>query len=121
MQCPRCQRDNRAERRFCSGCGAELRQVCSRCGFANDPADQFCGGCGTSLAETASVVDPQRSAPPDLRASAPRAYTPRHLAEKILTSRIALEGERKQVTVLFVDVSGSRASPKSSIPRTSTG
>jgi predicted amidophosphoribosyltransferase len=40
MQCPRCQRDNRAERRFCSGCGAELRQVCSRCGFANDPADQ---------------------------------------------------------------------------------
>jgi class 3 adenylate cyclase/tetratricopeptide (TPR) repeat protein len=106
MQCPRCQRDNRAERRFCSGCGAELRQVCSRCGFANDPADQFCGGCGTSLAGTASVVDLQRSAPPDLRASAPRAYTPRHLAEKILTSRIALEGERKQVTVLFVDVSG---------------
>jgi class 3 adenylate cyclase/tetratricopeptide (TPR) repeat protein len=106
MQCPRCQRDNRAERRFCSGCGAELRQVCSRCGFANDPADQFCGGCGTSLAGAESVVDLQRSAPPDLRASAPRAYTPPHLAEKILTSRSALEGERKLVTVLFVDVSG---------------
>ena len=38
---------------------------------------------------------------------APAAYTPKHLAEKILTSRSALEGERKQVTVLFADVKGS--------------
>src|SRR5216117_2343968 len=37
----------------------------------------------------------------------PRAYTPQHLAEKILTTRAALEGERKQVTVLFADVKGS--------------
>ena len=37
----------------------------------------------------------------------PRAYTPKHLADKILTSRAALEGERKQVTVLFADVKGS--------------
>jgi class 3 adenylate cyclase/tetratricopeptide (TPR) repeat protein len=37
----------------------------------------------------------------------PRAYTPKHLAEKILTSRSALEGERKQVTILFADVKGS--------------
>jgi class 3 adenylate cyclase len=40
-------------------------------------------------------------------ARAPAAYTPKHLAEKILTSRAALEGERKQVTVLFADVKGS--------------
>jgi class 3 adenylate cyclase len=37
----------------------------------------------------------------------PRAYTPHHLAEKILSSRAALEGERKQVTVLFADMKGS--------------
>src|SRR6059036_1623251 len=47
---------------------------------------------------------------PELRfreALDPRSYTPHHLAEKILTSRVALEGERKQVTVLFADVKGS--------------
>jgi class 3 adenylate cyclase/tetratricopeptide (TPR) repeat protein len=40
-------------------------------------------------------------------ARAPRDYTPRHLAEKILRSRSALEGERKRVSVLFADVKGS--------------
>ena len=42
-----------------------------------------------------------------MQQSDPRSYTPKHLAEKILTSRSALEGERKQVTVLFADVKGS--------------
>jgi class 3 adenylate cyclase/tetratricopeptide (TPR) repeat protein len=42
-----------------------------------------------------------------LRFASPQAYTPRRLAEKILTSRAALEGERKVVTVLFADVRGS--------------
>src|SRR5207247_3087817 len=37
----------------------------------------------------------------------PDSYTPRHLAERILTSRAALEGERKQVTILFADLKGS--------------
>jgi class 3 adenylate cyclase len=41
------------------------------------------------------------------RFTAPDAYTPKHLAEKILTSKAALEGERKQVTVLFADLKGS--------------
>jgi class 3 adenylate cyclase/tetratricopeptide (TPR) repeat protein len=104
MQCPRCQRDNRADRRFCAACGAELPQPCPRCGFANDPADRFCGGCGAPLADAVSPTGKPPAADP--RTSAPQAYTPRHLAEKILTSRSALEGERKQVTVLFVDVSG---------------
>src|SRR5919198_103969 len=45
--------------------------------------------------------------PPTEQARAPLAYTPQHLAEKILTSRSALEGERKQVTVLFADLKGS--------------
>src|SRR5262249_2779522 len=46
------------------------------------------------------------AAPPAAPERAPLAYTPKHLAEKILTSRSALEGERKQVTVLFADVAG---------------
>jgi class 3 adenylate cyclase len=62
-----------------------------------NPADNaFCEGCGHRLVQEAPIVSPP-----------PGSYTPRHLAEKILSSRRALEGERKQVTVLFVDVKSS--------------
>src|SRR5439155_17928973 len=60
------------------------------------PTAKFCPECAAPLA-----AKPQAAAPD------PRTYTPQHLAEKILTSRAALEGERKQVTVLFADVKGS--------------
>jgi class 3 adenylate cyclase/tetratricopeptide (TPR) repeat protein len=81
-------------------------RCCAACGTANQVDENFCGACGAALAQEAD--DPPRGmphhAPPD-----PRAYTPRHLADKILTSRAALEGERKQVTVLFADIHGSLA------------
>jgi class 3 adenylate cyclase/tetratricopeptide (TPR) repeat protein len=59
-----------------------------------------------------NAVDPGREAPQPFGGEAverprPAPYTPRHLAEKILQSRSALEGERKQVTVLFADLKGS--------------
>src|SRR5262249_27686619 len=60
----------------------------------------FCGNCGTPLATPGA---PSLT----LHTVAPQSYTPRHLAEKILTSRPVLEGERKQVTVLFADLKGS--------------
>ncbi|HTG13235.1 MAG TPA: zinc ribbon domain-containing protein, partial [Candidatus Eisenbacteria bacterium] len=101
MQCSACQTENREGRRFCTKCGGPLAVACAACGFANDPTDQFCGGCGAPLRA------PPREAPPKF--ASPDAYTPRHLAEKILTSKASLEGERKQVTVLFVDVSGFTA------------
>src|SRR5438034_2780579 len=71
---------------------------CPSCGHANRAAAKFCEECGTRLASAAAPAEPPR---------APRDSTPRHLAEKILGSRAALEGERKQVTVLFADVKGS--------------
>src|SRR5262245_10767416 len=96
MQCSRCQQENRAGRKFCSECGTPLALACPACGFSNEPGEKFCGGCGTSLvALTAPGF------------AAPEIYTPKHLAEKILTSKAALEGERKQVTVLFADLKGS--------------
>ena len=98
MQCPRCQHDNREGRRFCSKCGAALAAACSSCGFTNEPGDEFCGGCGARLGA------PQ---PAQGKFTSPDTYTPKHLAEKILTSRSALEGERKQVTVLFADLKDS--------------
>ena len=98
MQCPRCQHDNREGRRFCSECGGSLALACAACGFSNEPGEKFCGGCGQALLSSREGTS---------KAVAPESYTPKHLAEKILTSKAALEGERKQVTVLFADLKGS--------------
>ena len=100
MKCPKCKADNREGRRFCAECGASLAVACSSCGFSNEPGEKFCGGCGQALEVAAAPV------PAPMFAS-PQSYTPKHLAEKILTSKGALEGERKQVTVLFADLKGS--------------
>ncbi|HUO65508.1 MAG TPA: adenylate/guanylate cyclase domain-containing protein [Terriglobales bacterium] len=96
MTCPRCQAKGRDGIRFCESCGASLAAICRQCGAAVTPGAGFCGACGTSLA----------AARPD-RFASPGSYTPQHLAERILTSRSALEGERKQVTVLFCDLANS--------------
>ena len=97
MHCPRCQHENLAGVRFCGECGARLESVCAACGATNPPANKFCGQCGGSLTPPGATS----------KVPSPQAYTPKHLAEKILTSKSALEGERKQVTVLFADMKGS--------------
>ncbi|MBI2176732.1 MAG: AAA family ATPase, partial [Candidatus Tectomicrobia bacterium] len=99
MQCPRCQAENREGRRFCAECGASLAFPCPACGFSNEPGEKFCGGCGQPL----GAVPPTAES----KFASPHSYTPKHLAEKILTSRSALEGERKQVTVFFCDIANS--------------
>src|SRR3954469_10996371 len=107
MQCSRCQAENREGRRFCGECGAALALVCPACGFWNDGGEKFCGGCGAPLAAApapSSQPGPPRPAP---RYTSPQSYTHQHLAERIISSRGALEGERKQVTVLFADLKGS--------------
>ena len=98
MQCPRCQHENRDGRRFCSKCGTALAAACLACGFTNEPGDEFCGGCGARLGAPLSA---------QTKPMGPETYTPGHLAEKILTSKAALEGERKQVTALFADLKSS--------------
>jgi class 3 adenylate cyclase/tetratricopeptide (TPR) repeat protein len=76
--------------------------LCAACRHINRPNAKFCEECG---APQATAPSPSAAVPaPD-----PRAYTPRHLAERILTSRAAVQGERKAVTVLFADVQGSMA------------
>jgi len=97
MQCPQCGHDNAVEMKFCGECGTRLTVLCRGCGARNAPAQKFCGECGARLEPDAT----SRQLP------TPDAYTPKHLAEKILTSKTALEGERKQITVLFADLKGS--------------
>ncbi len=108
MRCGRCQTDNIPDALFCTECGATLRAGCAACGTANAPAAKFCRRCGRALGAATPAPLPA-AGPPRRHAGAPEPYTPPHLVEKVLTSRSALEGERKQVTVLFADVKGSPA------------
>jgi predicted ATPase/class 3 adenylate cyclase len=104
MRCPHCQHENREGARFCAACGSAFASQCPACGSLPPPGAAFCDHCGTPLSGTTTAITPPPLAP---RPQVPQAYTPTHLAEKILTSRAALEGERKQVTVLFADLKGS--------------
>jgi class 3 adenylate cyclase len=97
MRCPNCGFENPAGMKFCGQCATPLTGPCPACGFANPPGFAYCGQCATPLT----------AQPPAPRPQAPLSYTPTYLAEKILTSKTALEGERKQVTVLFADLKGS--------------
>jgi class 3 adenylate cyclase/tetratricopeptide (TPR) repeat protein len=106
VTCPACGHENPPGQKFCGDCGARLSSQCSGCGAVNPPGQKFCGECGRPLAG-ASTPAPSRPAEADSRFSSPDLYTPRHLAERILTSKTAVEGERKQVTVLFADIKGS--------------
>jgi class 3 adenylate cyclase/tetratricopeptide (TPR) repeat protein len=99
MKCPRCLQDNRTTSKFCEHCGFPFDRACAVCGGQFSALAKFCPQCGCDLNA------PGR--PADDRFASPGSYTPRYLAEKILTSRAALEGERKQVTVLFADLKGS--------------
>jgi hypothetical protein len=101
MRCPRCDADNPEGMKFCIECAAPLTRRCPQCGFVNPPQAKFCGQCATALTGQTPTPHPSSAARP------PLSYTPGHLAEKILTARAALEGERKHVTVLFADLKGS--------------
>src|SRR5712691_4098192 len=106
MRCPQCAHENPQGVKFCGECGARLQALCPACGVSNPPSNKFCGECGAPM--TAAAPAPAAAAAP-ARYASPEAYTPKHLAEKILTSKSALEGERKSVTVMFSDVSGFTA------------
>src|SRR6267143_411230 len=97
MTCPQCGQDNPTVARFCNGCGARLAAACPACGQTNPAGSRFCNGCGARLMADDGAAHTRGAG----------VHTPKHLAERILTSRTAIEGERKHVTVLFADVTGS--------------
>src|ERR1044072_9184802 len=102
MKCSRCGHDNRAGAKYCGECGAHLALICANCGALLSPTAKFCSECGHPAGTAAPSTFPSTS-----RFSAPETCTTGHLVEKILTSKAALEGERKQVTVLFADLKSS--------------
>ncbi len=102
MDCPRCQHENPVGATFCDECGARLEATCAACREPNRPGAKFCRKCGQPLIQVDKASQPDGS-----RFTSPERYTPKHLAERILDSKAALEGERKQVTILFADLKGS--------------
>jgi class 3 adenylate cyclase/tetratricopeptide (TPR) repeat protein len=96
-RCPQCRHENPSDAKFCLECGRRLALSCPACSTDLPAGAKFCKECGRVVS----------AAPPARVGDTPESYTPRHLAEKILTSKSALEGERKQVTVLFADLKGS--------------
>src|SRR3989475_4589212 len=117
MRCANCQSDNLPENQFCEQCGARLEARCPQCGTPVRPGGRFCGACGQRLSApdtTVPAATPAAGAPPT-PALSPMAYTPRHLAERILAEQQALaargapDGERKTITALFADIKDSTA------------
>ena len=104
MRCLRCHHENREAARFCAACGSALAARCPACGRQPPLGAAFCDHCSTRMAGS----DPTATPPPlASHSTPPHVYTPKHLVEKILTSRDALEGKRQQVTGLFADLKGS--------------
>jgi class 3 adenylate cyclase/tetratricopeptide (TPR) repeat protein len=97
MNCPRCQHENPQHAKFCLECGVSLALTCAKCHTALPAGAKFCLECG----------EPVTAGHGTSRFAAPESYTPKYLAEKILTSKSALEGERKHVTILFADLKSS--------------
>ena len=98
MKCPACKNELPGGSKFCNLCGRKLEPTCPGCGQSIPADTRFCVGCGYDL------TDPARVPHPDYNSL--HSYTPKHLTDKVLTSRSAIEGERKLVTVMFADVAG---------------
>ena len=115
MKCTSCGHDSPPGQKFCGECGSRLEAICPSCQSKNPPGQKFCGDCGAPLGgaprPASAPAPPAAETPPAPaeRFASPQSYTPKHLAEKILSSRSAVEGERKQVSVMFTDVSGFTA------------
>lgn len=97
MECLKCNFQNPEGIKFCGECGAKLEKICPECKSTNPAKFKFCGECGYDLNQSKEISH-------TINDKEPQSYTPKHLADKILTTRTSIEGERKLVTVLFADV-----------------
>ena len=102
MKCPKCRFENPAGMKFCGGCGAKLELICPECNFSNPDHFRFCGECGQDLTLPPGQPDPSF----DEKLAKFIRYLPSGITDKILAQREKIEGERKQVTVMFCDIVG---------------
>lgn len=104
MKCPQCQLDNRDEAKFCKKCGSKLELVCSKCNTLLSPDSLFCDECGSGVSRLSERDSKGLSL--DEKLIKIKKYLPKGIIEKILSQKERIEGERKQVTVMFCDMAG---------------
>ncbi|NIQ90373.1 MAG: zinc-ribbon domain-containing protein [Gammaproteobacteria bacterium] len=104
MKCPQCDFDNKPGKKFCTECGTKLTLKCPECGSEIEGTEKFCGECGHNLTTPSEPVAKELSF--DEKIDKIQRYLPKGLTEKILSQRDRIEGERKQVTVMFCDMEG---------------
>jgi len=114
MKCPKCQFENREGVRFCEQCGAKMESECPNCGATIPLGSKFCGECGHNL--TLPSEQPPKDLSFDEKLDKIQRYLPKGLTEKILSQRNKIEGERKQVTVMFCDMAGFTALVEKLVP-----
>jgi tetratricopeptide (TPR) repeat protein len=100
----KCQFENPDDSNFCLECGEKLEKKCPQCEKALPIDAKFCNGCGHKL--TAKATSSQKEFSFDEKLDKIQRYLPKGLTEKILAQRDRIEGERKQVTVMFCDMEG---------------
>ena len=107
MQCPKCQFENVDGAKFCNECGSRLEISCPDCSKINPPGSKFCNECGQNLTSPQEPIEKELSF--DEKIDKIQRYLPKGLTDKILSQRDRIEGERKQVTVMFCDMEGFTA------------
>ncbi|MCG8616123.1 MAG: AAA family ATPase, partial [Desulfobacterales bacterium] len=105
MKCTNCQSENREGVKFCEECGTHMAVECPACRTRIPLAAKFCGECGNKLPVNTDAA-PDTDLETVIDYNRPDSYTPKFMAEKILTTRSSIVGERKLVTVFFCDVTG---------------
>ncbi len=104
MKCPKCQFEIPEGLTFCGRCGAKLEKICPECNFLNPFDYSYCGKCGHDLTIPSKPIPQELSF--DEKLAKIQRYLPKDLTQKILAQKDKIEGERKQVTVMFCDMEG---------------
>ena len=104
MKCPKCQTENREGVKFCEECGAKFEMVCPECQAKIPVGKKFCGECGHNI--SLRTETPPKDLSFDEKLEKIQKYLPKGVTEKTLAQKDRIEGERKQVTVMFCDMEG---------------
>ena len=104
MNCPSCQFENPEDSNCCLECGQKLEQKCPQCEKELPIGAKFCNGYGHKRSTKHPSSTKEYSF--DEKLNKIQRYLPGGHTEKILAQRDRIEGERKQVTIMFCDMNG---------------